>query len=67
MEGYGVVSAARQRFEQVRCLVIRALCDYADNEKNDEWHEYAAAVAAGYAKHLLKDQPLLPKNPSESR
>jgi nucleoside phosphorylase len=62
MEGYGVVSAAWQSFEQIRCLVIRALCDYADNDKNDAWHEYAAAVAAGYTKHFLLDRPLEPVN-----
>jgi nucleoside phosphorylase len=66
MEGYGVSSAAWQSFERVRCLVIRALCDYADNKKNDQWHEYAAAVAAGYTKHLLLDEPLPPRNPPES-
>jgi nucleoside phosphorylase len=66
MEGYGVISAAWQSFERVRCLVIRALCDYADDKKNDQWHEYAAAVAAGYTKHLLLDEPLTPRNPPES-
>jgi nucleoside phosphorylase len=60
MEGYGVSAAAWQRFEPVRCLVIRALCDYADGEKNDVWHEYAAAVAAGFIKHFLLDMPLPP-------
>lgn len=60
MEGYGVSAAAWQRFEPVRCLVIRALCDYADGEKNDIWHTYAAAVAAGFTKHFLLDMPLPP-------
>ncbi len=58
MEGYGVIAAAWQSFEQVRCLVIRALCDYADSSKNDQWHAYAAAVAAGFTKHFLLDEPL---------
>jgi nucleoside phosphorylase len=61
MEGYGVIEAARQSFEQVRCLVIRALCDYADSNKHDEWHVYAAAVAAGFTKHFLLDEPLEPQ------
>jgi nucleoside phosphorylase len=61
MEGYGVIEAARQSFEQVRCLVIRALCDYADSNKHDEWHVYAAAVAAGFTKHFLLDEPLAPQ------
>lgn len=33
--------------------VIRGVCDYADSRKNDEWHHYAAATAAAYAKGLL--------------
>lgn len=40
------------------CLVIRGICDYSDSHKNDEWHGYAAMVAAGYAKDLLKRIPL---------
>jgi nucleoside phosphorylase len=35
------------------CLVIRGISDYADSHKNDRWHNYAAAVAAAYAKVLL--------------
>lgn len=35
------------------CLVIRGICNYADSHKNDQWHRYAAAVAAVYAKELL--------------
>jgi nucleoside phosphorylase len=35
------------------CLVIRGICDYCDGHKNDEWQEYAAAVAAAYAKELI--------------
>lgn len=35
------------------CIVIRGICDYADSHKNDDWHPYAAAVAAACAKELL--------------
>ncbi|KAL4806547.1 hypothetical protein BDV18DRAFT_152048 [Aspergillus unguis] len=35
------------------CVVIRGICDYADSRKNNDWQEYAAAVAAAYAKELL--------------
>lgn len=35
------------------CLVIRGICDYADSHKNDDWHNYAAATAAAYAKFFL--------------
>jgi nucleoside phosphorylase len=35
------------------CIVIRGICDYADSHKNVAWQEYAALVAAAYAKELL--------------
>ncbi|KAI2611823.1 nucleoside phosphorylase domain-containing protein [Hypoxylon sp. NC1633] len=36
------------------CIVIRGICDYADSHKNDDWQEYAAVIAAGYARELLE-------------
>ena len=39
------------------CLVIRGICDYADSHKNKHWQDYAAAVAAAYAKELLSIIP----------
>ncbi|KAF3934704.1 hypothetical protein ABW20_dc0105650 [Dactylellina cionopaga] len=37
------------------CIIIRGICDYADSHKDSykNWQEYAAAVAAGFAKELL--------------
>lgn len=35
------------------CIVVRGICDYCDSHKNDSWHSYAAAAAAGIAKELL--------------
>lgn len=35
------------------CIVIRGICDYADSHKNDVWQEYAAITAASFAKELL--------------
>lgn len=35
------------------CIVVRGIADYADSHKNDDWHGYAAATAAGCAKELL--------------
>lgn len=37
----------------IPCIVIRGICDYCDSHKNDEWHKYAALVAAAYARELL--------------
>ncbi|EGX50654.1 hypothetical protein AOL_s00075g80 [Orbilia oligospora ATCC 24927] len=35
------------------CIVIRGICDYADTKKAKDWQEYAAAMAAAYAKEPL--------------
>ncbi|KAF2224653.1 nucleoside phosphorylase domain-containing protein [Elsinoe ampelina] len=43
MEGAGV-------WESYPCLVVKAVCDYADSHKNKQWQDYAAAVAAAGAK-----------------
>lgn len=39
------------------CLVIRGICDYSDTHKNTEWQGFAAMMAAGYAKDLLRQIP----------
>jgi nucleoside phosphorylase len=53
MEGSGIAdaawSAARGYF------VIRGTCDYCDKWKNDDWHKYAALVAAAYCRALLEN------------
>lgn len=40
------------------CVVIRGICGYADAHKNKKWQEYAAAVAAAYAKELITTLPV---------
>ncbi|KAJ6007029.1 Disease resistance protein [Penicillium canescens] len=35
------------------CMVIRGISDYCDSHKDDQWHGYAAAVAAAYARQLF--------------
>ena len=39
--------------DDIPCLVIRGISDYADSHKNWKWQPYAATVAAAYAKKLL--------------
>ncbi|KAJ5281488.1 hypothetical protein N7478_006860 [Penicillium angulare] len=48
MESAGVMTTGQ-------CLVIRGISDYADSEKTDKWHNYAAAVAAAYTKLFLSN------------
>lgn len=38
-------------------IVIRGICDYCDKYKNDDWQEYAALVAASYARNLIENLP----------
>ena len=38
----------------IPCVVIRGICDYSDSHNDDEWHGYAAATAASYARELLQ-------------
>ncbi len=63
MEGYGFSAGVWQSFERVRHLVIKAICDFADEQKGDDWQLYAAIVAAEFTKHFLLDRPLDPLNP----
>lgn len=42
---------------ELPCVVIRGICDYADAHKHKEWQEYTAAVAAAYAKELVLTLP----------
>jgi nucleoside phosphorylase len=41
----------------VPCLVIRGICDYADEHKDNSWQGYATATAAACAKALLLRTP----------
>ncbi|KAE8310528.1 T5orf172 domain-containing protein [Aspergillus transmontanensis] len=43
--------------DQLPCLVIRGISDYADSHKDDRWQGYASAVAAAFAKDLLLVTP----------
>lgn len=52
MEASGIADAAWS--QRAGYLVIRGICDYADRNKNDEWHKYASLVAAAYCKAILE-------------
>ena len=42
-------------WDNLLCLVIKGVCDYADSHKNKEWQGYAAATAASCMKVFLKE------------
>ncbi|KAK5064995.1 hypothetical protein LTR84_000830 [Exophiala bonariae] len=50
MEGAGV-------WDELPCLVVKSVCDYADSHKNKKWQDYTAAVAAAAAKAILDVYP----------
>ena len=52
MEGSGIADATWDHGKGY--LVVRGTCDYCDSHKNDDWQEYAAAVAAGYTRALIE-------------
>ncbi|RYP57735.1 hypothetical protein DL771_011424 [Monosporascus sp. 5C6A] len=47
MEGSGV-------WDELSCLVIKGVCDYADSHKEKSWQNFAAATAAATMKALLE-------------
>jgi nucleoside phosphorylase/tetratricopeptide (TPR) repeat protein len=52
MEGSGIADATWSH--RAGYLVVRGICDYCDKNKNDDWHMYAAIVAAAYARAVLE-------------
>ncbi len=54
MEGatfYRVVA----EFTGIRALVVKGVCDYADPDKDDSYHQYAAAISASYMLSFIKE------------
>ncbi|KAL7796463.1 nucleoside phosphorylase domain-containing protein [Trichoderma afarasin] len=47
MEGAGV-------WDEIPCIIVKGVCDYADSHKNDLWQRYAAATAASVMKAVLE-------------
>lgn len=51
MEGAGV-------WDEVPCIIVKGVCDYADSHKNKIWQPFAAATAASVLKAMLERYPL---------
>lgn len=47
MEGAGA-------WDEVPCIVVKGVCDYADSHKNKDWQDFAAATAASVARAVLE-------------
>jgi nucleoside phosphorylase len=55
MEGSGAQTAAWLRGKDV--MIVRGICDYSDEHKNDVWQPYASIVAAAYARAVIEVLP----------
>ncbi len=58
MESYGVAAAAASAPARPRFLAIRGISDFADEDKDDDWREYAAASAAAFTIGFLRYGPV---------
>ncbi|QFY41449.1 hypothetical protein F6R98_01435 [Candidatus Methylospira mobilis] len=58
MEGSGTADATWNAGREY--IVIRGICDYCDEHKNNNWQYYAALVAAAYARALIENLPYSP-------
>lgn len=54
MEGIGAAAASFDRFHPVEFLLVKAICDWADPEKNDKWQPYAAEAAADCLAQIIR-------------
>jgi hypothetical protein len=58
MEGLGTALAVSQADYPLKMLMVKGICDWADDNKNDLWQAYAADVAAAYVVNFLKSKPI---------
>jgi nucleoside phosphorylase len=61
MESYGTALAAYQSDTAPKMLMVKGICDWADEAKNDIWQDYAADVAAAFVMALLRTAPFTAK------
>ena len=54
MESYAIFHAASIALEpQPKALVVKSICDYANEEKDDRYQAFAAFTASRFVEHLL--------------
>ena len=60
MEGGGVATSAFATARRVGFLMVRAICDFADQAKDDRWQDFAANAAASFVAQFLASRPIAP-------
>ena len=53
MEGSGIADATWNH--ERGYLIVRGICDYCDENKDDSWQKYSAIVSAAYVRALLEN------------
>lgn len=54
MEAYGLMYACTQIFEsKITPIVVKSICDFGDEDKDDTYQNYAAFTSVQFAKNLL--------------
>ncbi len=66
MEAEGVYAAVFERPQIQGVLVVRGICDMADERKLDDWQAYAAHRAAAFTISFLKSGPVEPQGDQPS-
>ncbi|UFZ02971.1 5'-methylthioadenosine/S-adenosylhomocysteine nucleosidase [Bradyrhizobium ontarionense] len=56
MEASGIADATWEHGKGY--MVVRGICDYANDGKNDTWQNYAACTAAAFSRQLIEEMPL---------
>lgn len=63
MEASGVAAALYQMKDAPSFVMVKAICDFADSEKNDDWQEYAAYASAIFVlNYIFTESPSWSKN-----
>ena len=53
MESFTIMKTGRD--ENIPTCVVKSVCDYGDNEKNDDYHSYAAQTSAAFVLFMIRD------------
>jgi len=57
MEAYGLALAAHiSSTSPPKTIIIKSVCDFADPEKNNKWHDYAAYTSSQLAKKIIENE-----------
>ena len=56
MEGAAIMSAIHGSTPKPEGIVIKAICDWGDGNKNKQWQPFAAHAAADYVLHHMKKE-----------